>query len=143
MSDLLVITGGLGLPPYAVRGVIQTYAPIAGAVQMERDVNGNLEDISDPLFQKYSTQISGTDQQPPAVDGVWPGRSLTVECAAEWSYLTGTAGAPFRPVVPGSSRVDGLWTFYRPILTMKLINFDVQWDEWGAISSWTLQLEEV
>ncbi len=65
-------------------------------------------------FRKYKSSISCRDQEPPAIDGVWPGHVVTVECVAELSYPTG--GSPARPVVSGSTRTQGGFVFYRPQL---------------------------
>jgi hypothetical protein len=105
-------------------------------------VNGELRDISFPGFRKYTTTISGDDQLPPAIDGVWPGLEVEVHCLFELQYLT-DGGSPARPVVPGSSRVEGSYTLYRPILTCRILNFSVSMDEYGAQNNWSMELEEI
>ena len=143
MSEETVLTlSGIGVPPYSARGLTQTLEPIGSAAQLRRTVNGALVDLSDSAFRKYQSTISCQDQEPPAVDGVWPGKTVTVECVAELCFLT-SGGAPARPVVAGSQRVEGEFTFYRPELTMLVTGFSVSRDEYGAAVSWQLQLEEV
>lgn len=132
----------LNLPPYSARGLTQSITPIQAAGFLARDWNGNLLDLSVPNFRKYRTTISGDDQQPPAIDGVWPGLLVTIQCLMEFAYLT-AGGSPARPVVAGSSRVEGDYTFYRPQLSCRIIAFDVDEDEWGAAIGWTLEAEEV
>ena len=141
MSDVLILSG-IGVPPYSARGASQTLEPIASSQQLRRTINGELIDISRAAFRKYRSTISCVDQQPPAIDGVWPGRVLTVGCISELSYLT-AGGAPARPLVSGSSRTEGDYTFYRPSLTMRVVAFSQDTDEYGAVVSWSLQLEEV
>ena len=138
---LLVITG-MGVPPYSARGISQSFTPIEGAAQVLRSVNGVAMDFSHEQFRKYKTSITCSDQQAPALNGVWPGKVITVECAAELSYLT-AGGAPARPVVPGSSRVDGDFTFYRPILELMVTAFNQGSGEWSAEVAWALEGEEV
>jgi hypothetical protein len=46
-------------------------------------------------------------------------------------------------VVAGSSRTEAGFTFYRPQLTMLITDFNVNRDEWGNATSWTMNLEEV
>lgn len=133
---------GMGASPYALRGVTQTLTPIEAAVQMRRTVNGALVDISASQFRKYASTIACEDQVPPALDGIWPGQQLTVDCVAELSYLT-AGGSAQRTAVAGSSRAEGLYTFYRPQLTMRVIGFQTQTDEYGAVVAWQLDLEEV
>jgi len=141
-SHTLLRLSGFGVPPYSARGLSQSYAPIAQAAQNKRTVNGALKDISFPGFRKYASSISGSDQLPPAVDGVWPGLEVTVHCLFELQYLT-VGGSPARPVVPGSSRVEGSFTLYRPILVCRINNFSVNTDEYGARISWSMELEEI
>ena len=141
MSDMLTLSG-IGVPPYSARGASQTLEPIQASQQLRRTINGELIDISRAEFRKYRSTISCVDQQPPAVDGVWPGRVLTMGCISELSYLT-VGGTPARPVVAGSSRTEGDYTFYRPSLTMRVVAFSQDTDEYGAAVSWSLQLEEV
>ncbi len=58
------------------------------------------------------------------------------------AYLT-AGGSPARPVVPGSSYVNGAFTVYRPRLVMLVVDLDVSREEWAAGTPWTLELEEV
>ena len=141
MSDVLTLSG-IGVPPYAARGASQTLEPIQAAQQLRRTVNGALIDLSRPEFRKYRSTISCADQQPPAIDGVWPGQVLTVGCIAELSYKT-SGGTPARSIVPGSPRNEGDYTLYRPSLTMRVVSFSQDTDEYGATVSWSLELEEV
>ncbi|MGR3593108.1 MAG: hypothetical protein ACU0B9_07335 [Limimaricola soesokkakensis] len=138
MADLII--AGVGLPPASVRGVTQTLQPIAATQQMVRTVNGALRDLSAPQFRKFASQVRCSDQDPPALNGVWPGAIVTVDCIAELSFLT-ASGVPERPMV--DSRVEGAWTIYRPRLTMMVVSFDIDRDEWQAAVGWSLDLEEV
>lgn len=141
MSDETVLSiSNIGIVPYSARGLTQTLTPIPASVSMERTVNGNLIDISAPQFQKYRTTISGNDQLPPALDGVWPGKTIVVDCITEIAY---ESTAPARTEVPGSIRSDGGFTIYRPRLTMLVTGFDIERDEWGAVVGWQLDAEEV
>lgn len=135
----LVVTG-IGFPEASVRGVSQTFEPIAESSQLTRDVNGNLIDISNPAFRKFTSTLSCSDQVPPTLAGLWPGMVVTVDSVAEWSYLTAT-GAPVRPVV--SSRVEGSYTFYRPRLVMVVVEpWRQSSDPWNASVQWQLVLQE-
>lgn len=142
MSSTLLVISGIAIPPYSARALSQTLFPIAAASQMRRTINGALVDISSSLFRKYGSVISCTDQQHPALNGIWPGLQVTVDCISELSYTT-SGGSADRVVVSGSSRTSGTFTFYRPRLTMRVMNYDVNFDEWGASVSWSLSLEEV
>lgn len=141
-TDTLLDLDAIGLPVGSDRGIRQTIEPIDAATSMRRTVNGTLVNIGPAQFRKYRSQVSCADQLPPALDGVWPGDVLTVNCVAELSYLT-AGGSPAKTVVAGSSRVDGDYTFYRPQLTMMVVRLNVQRDEYNAAVSWSLDLEEV
>jgi hypothetical protein len=144
-NTLLVLTG-VGIPPYSARGLRQTLTPIGASISLRRTVNGSLTDLSASQFQKYASTISGDDQEPPAVDGVWPGRTVTVDCLQELTVAgEETTDAPDlgRDIVPGSIRYSNGFIFYRPRLTMLVTGFNVEGDEWAAGVSWSMNLEEV
>lgn len=140
MSKLVI--SGLNLPPSSIRGATQTLEPIGSSELTRRTVNGTLIDISDSIFRKYKSTISCTDQAPPAFNNIWPGTQLTVKCIAELCYKT-TGGSASKSVVSGSSRTDGDYTFYRPELTMMLLSFNYDTDEYGASVNWSMELEEI
>jgi hypothetical protein len=144
--DTLLVLSGPGVAPYSARGLRQTLEPIAAAAQLRRTVNGTLTDVSSPEFRKYRSTISCRDQMAPALDGVWPGQELSVECVAELSYPTAT-GSPGRPMAGSSAgeavRTEGAFTFYRPVLQMRVVGFSTDTDEWDAAVGWTLELEEI
>jgi len=139
-STLIVITP-FGMPPYSARGLTQSLDPITASQQVRLTVNGDLADISAFQFQKYSSVITCQDMDAPALDGIWPGQLVQIDCAVELSYLTG--GAPAKNVVPGSSREADGYTFYRPRLTMRVVAYNNSKDEWAASHQWSLTLEEV
>lgn len=139
----LLELSGDGVQPYATRGATQTLNPISGATQVDRTVNGKLVDLTfDDGFQKFTSTVSCNDQTAPAFERSWPGLILTVDCISELSYKT-VGGAPTRTPVPGSSRVEGGYTFYRPRLSMMVLGYSTQTDEYGCAVSWSMQLEEI
>lgn len=146
-TTLFNLSGG-GVPPYSARGLQQTLELVSQAGQLRRNVNGALLDLSAPQFRKYKSTVQCTDQAAPAVDGVWPGATVTVDCVVELCFNT-DSGAQGRAAVPGSIRVedatteDDSYTFYRPRLSMIVVSYHTNVDEWGATVGWTLELEEV
>lgn len=148
MTDTLLAISVFGVPLYSARGLTQTLdSESSGKTQstssaIRRTVNGLLVNLSPPQMQKYSSVISCDDQRAPAIDGVWAGLVVVVDCVPELSYIT-SGGSPARPVVPGSSRTEGAYTFYRPRLTMMVISHNQSHDEYGAVVSWQLTLEEL
>lgn len=147
MTTQLALSGA-GVPPYSARGVIQTLTPIPQALQMRRTVNATLVSVAAERFLKYASTISCSDQQPPALDGAWPGTVLVVDCVAELCQIdggteTGTEEDLWREPVPGSIRYESGFVFYRPRLVMSVIGFSMDRDEYGHITNWQLMLEEV
>jgi hypothetical protein len=138
-SSSVLVLSGMGVPPYSIRAAQQSLQPIGAAVQLHRTVNGMLTDFGETQLRKYQSSITCTDQQAPALEGIWPGMELTVDCIAELAYPTMTS-APDRTVV--ASRDEDSFTFYRPRLTMLVVGFQETKDEWGAVTSWQLDLEE-
>jgi hypothetical protein len=140
MDTILTITG-MGIAPYSARGLTQTLEPIEAAAQLRRTINGDLHDLSQAQFRKYRSTITCTDMVTPAIDGIFPGAEVEVECAAFLTYPTGNGAQ--RPVVPGSAEVNGSFTTYRPILQMRVVAVNVSDEEYAASKSWSLELEEI
>lgn len=139
-NTLLVLS--TGVTSYSARGLTQTLVPIRQSQYLERTINGQLDDLSLTQFQKYSSEITCKDQQAPALDGIWPGRIVTVSCVTPLSYTT-VGGTPARPIVTGSSYVVGNFTFYRPILVMRIVSISLGLEEYQADYVWKLGLEEM
>lgn len=137
------------LPPFSTRNCTQTLEPIAGiggggnvlGTLIRRDINGQLVDLFPKQFRKYASLVTCKDVQSVSIDSGWFGQTVEVYCAIELSYLMG--GAPGRPVVPGSSRNEGHYTYYRPLLIMKVVDIKNAFAEWQHDYSWQLGLQEV
>ena len=142
MVDTILAITGIGFAPYSARGLTQTLEPIEQSKQSRRTINGELKDTAVTQFRKYRSRISCTDANTPAFDKEWPGKTLSIDCVCELSYLT-SGGSPGRTVVTDSSRIDGTYTFYRPQLSMKITSWDISTDEYGAVTGWNMELEEV
>lgn len=141
-NETILVISGPGMPTYAARGLTQSLDPIDAAGTLARTVNGALINLSPSQMHKYASTITCTDADTPALDGIWPGMPLTVDCVPELGYRT-AGGAPTRNAVPGSERVSGAWTYYRPRLEMLVVNYSTKRDEYGAETEWSLELEEI
>lgn len=145
-DNTLLTLAGVGVPPYAARGLHQTLQPIGQITNLRRTVNGVLQDVSDPLFKKFQSVVSGDDMDPPV--NIWPGTELTVGCVVEIAVAgtleeaTDVSEFPRTPVAGSVRHADG-FTFFRPSLTMRVTGLNVDRDEWGASVKWALSLEEV
>lgn len=134
----------IGVPPYSARGISQTLQPIEAAASMRRTVNGTLVDLSAEQFRLYRSTITCTDQQHPALSGVWPGMVLTVDCVAELSYLDDTDAEASRPLADtAAERTENGFVFFRPKLVMMVVDYRTDFDEWGVECNWALELEEL
>jgi len=142
-SDTLLRISGFGTLLYQARGLSQSLKVIKAAQQLERTINGVLTDISNPIFRKYESKITCTDVHAPPLDNVWPGMTVTVECACSLCFVTGNPGSPARPPVDGVTWRIGAFTFYRPILTMLVVEPGETFEEWEHNVVWELDLEEV
>jgi hypothetical protein len=138
-STLLVISGA-GLPPYSARGLTQSLGFIQQAVQQRRTINGKMLDLSLEQFRLFTSTISGADQRPPFA--YVPGTVVTVDCLSYLAFKT-SGGSPERDRVPGSDKVEGAWTYYRPRLQMMCGPISISEEEWVAGVSWSMTLEEL
>lgn len=122
----LLSIDGIELGDYSARGLTMTLEPIAQAAAMRRNMNGELMDLSLPQFRKYRASVSCSDVESPIfVPDVWPGKLVLVRCVP---YL-GTGDL--------DDSTDQLG------LVMRVVTWSAQRNEWGAVSSWSLDLEEV
>lgn len=133
LSDLTLLGltrtgGGFALGEFSAGGISMQMGPIQGAADMRRDVNGNLINIKDgnTAWRKYKFTISCEDMESPGfamVSGgrtaLWPGDEVTLITIPE---LGATEQQTFTAMVIG-------WSVTR--------------DEWNAITSWSLDLEQV
>lgn len=138
-GTLLVLSVG-GVPLYSARDLEQTLEPIKAASNTRRTINGLLVDLSVDKFHKYESKITCSDVEAPALDGVMPGMTVTVDCVAELVYQTG--GSPSRTVVSGSVRTVGAYTIYRPRLSMMVVGLQQRLGEYDHEVRWELDLEE-
>lgn len=124
---LLSLTGtGFDLSDYSLRGLTASLAPIAQSAQIDRDINGDLMDLSVVQFRRYRVEISCTDQESPGFaavsstgEGVWPGSLVQVVLLPQ----LGDANA-----ITLNMMVTEPWQESQ--------------DEWAADVSWSLVLEE-
>ena len=143
--DIVFTATAPGVNPYSARGLRGTLTPIdmaKGIDKLARTVNGTLVDISAPQMRRYQLQVSGNDQAPPALDGLWVGVPVTVNSHVELAYLT-VGGVATRPPVTGSVRTEGDYTYYCPSFAMMVVDWQIDREEWEQNVTWSLTLEEV
>lgn len=136
---LLTLTG-IGVSPYATRGLDMEIQPLEQAGQIFRNVNGGMVDLTDPIFKLYRVTISCTDRRAPPFGGLWPGQLVTLESPIEMANATLTSD---RPIVSGSDNVEQGIGFFRPVLYCFVTAFTQSANEYSSEVSWTLELEEL
>lgn len=144
-SDTLLQISSFGNMLYQARGLTQTLEVIGEASQLERTINGDLIDLSVAQFRKYNSKITcPSDVNAPPISGVFPGMQVTVECACSLAHLTsGGPVAAHRPAVSGSTHTEGAYTFFRPVLEMRVKSVETHFDEWKNVIGWSLEVEEI
>jgi hypothetical protein len=130
LLGLELVAGGFTLSEFSARGISMTMAPIDSSAQILRDVNGNLVNLTEGMsqFQKYKFGMSCSDMESPgfaevssARDAIWPGAKFYLTCLP-------SLGAEEAITVTAMVMTPG-WQVTR--------------DEWGAVTSWSMDLEQV
>lgn len=130
LLGLSKVGGGFELPEDAAVGIVMTMEPANGVADIRKDVNGNLVNLKDGLteFRKYKFSLScefmdspGFADDSTASEPLWPGDKVTLMCiphlgAAEQQTFTAMVMQP---------------------------GWQVTRDEWGAATSWSLEVEQV
>ena len=140
----LLVMSPIGVPLYSARGLTQTLTPVSEAKPSpRRTINGELRWLGLTQMQKYESTITCTDQQSPALDGIWPGQAVLINCVCELAYRTGeTAG---RTVVPGTtprSTPDG-FVYYYPQIAFMVTDYNTSMEEYQHDYQWQLSLREI
>jgi hypothetical protein len=136
---LLTLTG-IGVAPYATRGLRMTLEPLSQAGNFVRNINGGFVDLTDPIFKLYRVTISCTDQRAPPFGGLWPGQLVTLQSPVELGQMTLTSD---RTAVSGSTNVEESVTYFRPQLSCIVLSFSQDAEEYASAYSWQLVLEEL
>lgn len=143
-DDTILMMTPIGLPLYSARGLNQSLTPSPEAKPSpRRTINGELRWLGISAMRKYDSEITCTDQAAPALDNIWPGDTIVVDCLQELAYKT-SGGSAQRTEVPGSSRTtaDG-YTYYRPRITFMVMDKSEANDEWKADYQWKISLREI
>ena len=78
MQTQLVINRG-GFPPFSARGCKQTLQPRING-ELRRTINGDLFYTGQKQPRKYVSTITCHDETSPALEGLWRGESVMVQC---------------------------------------------------------------
>lgn len=169
MMETILTLSGIDFPPMSARGCKQTLSLI-DAGRMLRTINGDLHYI-DAGPAKYRSTIECEDKTAPSLNQISRGAELDVGCVqrlcqtlpAGVSELQLTrdpvadsvvamtkdqsvgvvAGVAGRKVRLAATEGCEVYISYRPLLRMRVLNFELRTDEWGMAVGWRLELEEV
>jgi hypothetical protein len=169
MNESDLILGVAGLPPESARNCIQELYPVPNG-EFKKSVNGNILFLESSERRKYKSIISCKDVNTPIIDGIWIGSQITVGCIQNlWQSISPgeTKIKLIRPAVDKSvcavdkygepvkfyisdnevtlqnTYENRIFVGFRPWLTMKVINFSMETNEWGMTGGWNLTLEEI
>lgn len=134
-----LVLSGIDLSPYSTRGLKMTLEPIDEKSQLERSINGELLDFSSDRFKKFKCSISGDDQRPPGLDGIYPGATVTVDAIVP----VGLNGTSARTTVGTDIDEDDGHSFTRYQLVCMVVMFSIEAAEWEAGVAWKLDLLEI
>lgn len=137
-----LVLDGIGVAPYSARGISQSLEPIAESSHLEYTINGELIDLGIPELRKFQVSISCTDQEAPALSGIWPGVAFTLHSIEPLSFPTAEPARKERPSVPGSEYQIGDMTYYRPILELVCSSWKTNITEYGRDINWQLEARE-
>ncbi len=150
MSTKLVING-VPMSKYATRGVKESMGVLEDSSQTRRTINKVLRyvGVGEPA-RKFTFTYQGEDLTGLPIDALYVGLIVTFHAVGEFSKSGLLPPDPndwtdnIRPIVPGSLRqgIDG-FIYYRPVITGMVTSFSTELDEWGAVTSWSLELAEV
>lgn len=169
MPETNLLLGISGLPPESARNCVQELLPIPNG-EFRRSINGDLLFLESSENKKYKSVISCRDTNSPLADKIWIGSQIAVGCIQNlWQSLAPgeTKIQLLRPPVKDSvfvSSADGtpekfklsnatvellktyeekIFVSFRPWLSMKVLDFSLETDEWGMTGCWRLRLEEL
>lgn len=159
---------GIGLAPWSANGISETLKP-EDSGEIRRTVSGKAVCTAIAETEKYGVSISCEDLSPPSFDGIFRGSPVTVECVSRHSANVATGDTSVtlgRTPVAGSITVideDGgdvaftvvgnvvsfsaqpkeITVEYSPVLNCLVDTWSVDRDDFGASTSWSLDLVEV
>jgi hypothetical protein len=168
METELTINIG-GLPPFSARGCEQELTPITQG-EFHRNINGDLIYLGNDTHTKYKSTIKCSDKAAIATDGLYRGREIELGCIQRlWQkfeanqreiYLDKTpvegslyAHSEDKTEIAILQSTDkhiqldvpnaGGFICYRPKLTMRIIQYSLNTNEWGIKVGWQMECEEI
>ncbi|MDR0555396.1 MAG: hypothetical protein LBG20_00045 [Holosporaceae bacterium] len=169
MGETDLILGVAGLPPESARNCQQELSPIPNG-EFKKSINGDLLFLETNERRRYKSVISCKDVNSPIIEGIWIGSQISVGCIQHlWQginpreHRVGLIRPPVRDsvcaitglgdsvrfhlndcdVTLSETHEEKVFVCFRPWLTMKVMNFCLETNEWGMSGGWKLFLEEL
>jgi hypothetical protein len=170
MSESNLIFDGFEMPPESARNCVQELYPIPNG-EFKKSINGNTLFLESTERRRYRSAIFCRDVNALIIEGIWIGSQIKVGCIQTlWQSINAgeTTIRLTRPAVDKSvcaldcsgnpvkfnlqNNVDvklneapkeKIFVCFRPWLTMKIIDFSLETNEWGMSGGWKLILEEI
>jgi hypothetical protein len=168
METELTISIG-GLPPLAAQGCEQELTPIMQG-EFHRTINGDLIYLGEDTHTKYKSIVTCNDKTAIATDGLHRGSEIKLGCIQRlWQKIetdqTNVILDKF-PVYESIVALDknnnpiaiknieknfvtlenshsGGFVCYRPLLSMRVIQYHLKTNEWGIKVGWQIECEEI
>lgn len=168
METELTINIG-GLPPFSARGCEQELIPISQG-DFHRNVNGELIYLGDDTHTKYRSVIKCSDKAAIATDGLYRGREVELGCIQRlwqkfeadqidlrldklpvggsiYAYDTDNTQIPILRIQGKSIQLQtphsSGYICYRPLLSMRIVQYSLSTNEWGVKVGWHMECEEI
>lgn len=167
MSETNLKIGEIIFPVGSARGITQSFDLVDNG-SLRRTVNGTLVDTTRQVNRKYTTSISCNDMGMPTLTGLWRGMQVDVDCISKFrefynppSEIVNITRTPVDGSIVGYNSLGEKVEFisqdeleltfdsevsfvdYSPRLTMLVSSVSHDEDEYGAETSWSIDLEEV
>lgn len=169
MHNSNLIINLAGHSSYSISNCTQELTPIPNG-EFRKSINGNLLFLETSERHKYRSTIICKDGNAPFSNGIWIGSHVFIGCVQSLWQVVEPGHKQIlliRPAVAGSICVfnnfgdnirfrirdneislqqkyeDKVFVCFRPWLSMKVIDFVLETDEWNMKGGWKLQLEEI
>lgn len=166
-TELSISIGGL--PPFSARGCEQELTPIIQG-EFHRTINGDLIYLGEDTHTKYKSLITCNDKTVIATDGLHRGNEIQLGCIQRlWQkvapdqkeiildkipvpgsvYAIDNNSATIEIVNEDGRKVmltepnNGGFVCYRPLLSMRIIQYKLRTNEWGVKVGWQIECEEI
>lgn len=166
-SELTINIGGF--PPFSARGCEQELTPIENG-EFHRNINGDLIYLGSDTHARYKSTIKCNDKAAIATDGLYRGREIELGCIQRlWQKFEANQTELVLDKIPVAGSLyaysddkteitilkvngknitlaapnPGGYLCYRPLLSMRVVQYSLNTNEWGIKVGWKMECEEI